>query len=108
MFFSAFVNNGSTPVTQLTTTGFPPARFAVLGGSSQSYDAICISTGASGPPAGDLNGDAASNGRDIQFFADAILAGGSKPAAVANADFSGNGVVDLEDVPGFLAQLIGP
>lgn len=107
--FSAFVDNGATPATQLTSSGFlSPARFALIGGSLQKYDGVCISTGASGPPAGDLNGDAASNGRDIQFFANAILSGGSNPAAVANADFSGNGVVDLEDVPGFLAQLIGP
>lgn len=105
----AFVNNGSTPVTQITSSGIlAPAQFAVLGGSSQSYDGICISPGVSGPPTGNLNSDAATNGRDIKFFADAILAGGADPAAVANADFNGNGVVDLGDVPGFLAQLIGP
>jgi len=60
------------------------------------------------PVNGDMNSNGATNGRDLQRFIDAILVGSTDAGNVCHGDFSGNGIVDLADVPGMTAKLLGP
>ena len=68
-----------------------------------------------GLPQGDLNGDGNANGLDIALFTQMIVNGlaGYRAAyptldPIARADFTGDYQITLEDVPGFVAALIGP
>lgn len=60
-----------------------------------------------GPPDGDMNADGMTDGRDIQFFVDAVMAMSTDPADLCHGDFDGSDVMDLPDVPGFVAALLG-
>ena len=55
------------------------------------------------PLMGDLNADGKVDGRDIQFFVDCILGGGSNCRC---GDFDHNSVVNLSDVSGFISALL--
>lgn len=59
-------------------------------------------------PDGDLDESGSADGRDIAPFVAAVIAGSTDPTALYHADFSGNGVIDLDDVPGFVQKLVGP
>jgi hypothetical protein len=54
-------------------------------------------------PAGDMNGDGAVNGLDVDPFVDILLNGGSDPAA----DMNGDGAVNGLDVNLFVQSVIG-
>jgi hypothetical protein len=56
---------------------------------------------------GDGNGDGRRDGRDIQGFLDAVLAGGAPSAAYCVYDMNSNGVVDLADLNAFVNVLLG-
>ncbi len=61
--------------------------------------------------AGDVTGDAAVNGLDVQTFVDIVLypAGGWTAAQLCAADFTGDGTINTADLDGFLAALLaGP
>ncbi len=55
---------------------------------------------------GDLNGDGATNGADVQPFVGAIMAGSTSPSDLDRADFNQDGVIDPGDVPGMVAALL--
>lgn len=54
---------------------------------------------------GDLDLDALRNGVDVQYFVNCLV--GVNGANCACADISGNGEVGVEDVPAFVAILLG-
>lgn len=54
---------------------------------------------------GDMNLSATRNGVDIQGFVNCLL--GVNGSNCACADISGNGTVGVEDVPGFVAIVLG-
>lgn len=67
-----------------------------------------------GLPPGDLNDDDSANGLDIDWFVDILINGidgyrAAFPALdpFARADFTGDFVIDHDDVPGFVAVLVG-
>ena len=60
-----------------------------------------------GPPDGDMNEDTAADGGDIQAFVDAVMAMSADPVDLCHGDFDAGGVIDLPDVPGFVAALLG-
>jgi hypothetical protein len=45
---------------------------------------------------------------DISPFVSALLAASADPSDLCRADFSGNGVIDVEDLPGFVENLLVP
>ena len=51
---------------------------------------------------GDMNGDGARNGSDIQQFVDCVVSGGSCTCA----DVNGVNGIGLDDVPAFVADLL--
>jgi len=57
---------------------------------------------------GDLNGDSAVNGRDIQSFVDCLVTGSSPGGNCACGDFDASTTVGLPDVAPFIAALLGP
>ena len=57
-------------------------------------------------PGGDMNGDASTNGDDIQPFVNAVLANSGAAGDVCAADFSFNNSVDPSDVDAFVAALL--
>lgn len=61
-----------------------------------------------GPPTGDTNGDSVTDGADCTSFVAAALAHSTAPHDVCAADFDGNGRVDANDVPYFVARLLVP
>lgn len=56
---------------------------------------------------GNMNGDAATNGADIQDFVEAVLAASTSRNDVCPGDFNNNGVVDFGDVSGMVDALLG-
>ena len=60
------------------------------------------------PPDGDMNVDGLANGLDIQRFIDSMLVGSRDPSDICHGDFSGDEVIDLADIPGMVAKLLGP
>jgi len=73
--------------------------FAVVGG----FWAVAAAPTCSLP--GDLNTDAVRNGADVQDFVNCLA--GVNGANCTCADMSGNGTVGVEDVPAFVAVLLG-
>jgi hypothetical protein len=59
-------------------------------------------------PPGDVNMDGLANGDDIQCFIDCLLSGVVPGCACGCADMNGDFVVDMADVPLFVAALLGP
>ncbi|HUN80059.1 MAG TPA: zinc-dependent metalloprotease family protein [Phycisphaerae bacterium] len=59
-------------------------------------------------PDGDMNLDSLHDGLDIQQFANSVLANSIDPIDVCHGDFSNDGIVDLADIPGMVAKLLGP
>jgi thiosulfate dehydrogenase len=55
---------------------------------------------------GDLNGDGAANGADIQHFTNAVMAGSTDPKNCERADFSGNALMDADDIPCMATMLV--
>jgi hypothetical protein len=102
---------GSAPISFRTNT--PPNSFSdTTGGSIEpttvnSPDIEVSSTCGPCPAAnGDMDADGVTNGRDLQQFFEAILAGSTSPADVCPGDFSANGVMDLDDIPGMVSALL--
>jgi hypothetical protein len=58
------------------------------------------------PPDGDANLSGTTNGLDIQAFVNAMLANPYDPVLLCHCDFDGSGVIDLGDLPGFVAKLL--
>jgi hypothetical protein len=108
--YKAFVNGAATPATQYTSASYPSGRFALRGGSAQTYHLVCVSASGSvaAAPNGDMYTDGLVNGADIQAFTDAVLAGSNDPIDLAHGDFNHNGVMDPGDLAGFLLVLMGP
>jgi len=61
---------------------------------------------ATTPISCDLNHDGLKNGRDIQSFVSLLLGGGANWRDVCSGDLSGNGALDLSDVPPFVTCLL--
>ncbi|MFQ5501806.1 MAG: endonuclease/exonuclease/phosphatase family protein [Phycisphaerae bacterium] len=60
-------------------------------------------------PDGDLSLDGLTNGEDVQWFADLMIAGaGGDPNRIGHGDYDQNGVVDFNDIPPFVADLLAP
>lgn len=57
---------------------------------------------------GDLNLDSIADGEDIPLFVQAIIAGSADPNILAHADFSGNGLIDADDVACMVSTLLSP
>lgn len=69
-------------------------------------DAVSISWTV-GSLSGDMNADGFTNGDDIKSFVRAIMAESFAPADVCPGDFSLNGQVSAEDIPGMISLLLG-
>lgn len=57
---------------------------------------------------GDINGDVAVDGRDVQPFVTALITGNPDPAVVCPGDFNGSLLIDAGDVAGMVGALLGP
>jgi len=57
---------------------------------------------------GDMNGDAATDGRDIQGFVDGVVNGAANPALICSGDFNNSGSLDPGDISGMVSVLLGP
>ncbi len=77
--------------------------FSAIGTASSTITINCSTA-----PNGDVNADGFANGADLQGFVNAILSQSREAADVCPADFSGNSVVDMADVPGMVALLTAP
>jgi hypothetical protein len=64
----------------------------------------CEYPGCPGILAADMNCDGIANGDDIQHFIETLLSG----EYTCQADIDQNGLVEIEDVPGFVAGLLTP
>ena len=60
-----------------------------------------------GTPTGDLSGDCTTNGRDIQVFVDAVLTHSAQSRHLCAGDFNASSQIDIGDIPGFVARLLG-
>lgn len=58
-------------------------------------------------PSGDLNASGSTAGDDIGAFVQAVLMNSAEAADVCSGDFNGNGVLEVGDVPGMVAALLG-
>lgn len=81
-----------------------------VGSSPALADGRLYSIGPSGLTAlalrGDCTGDGTLDGRDIACFVHRVL-NGAPPAEQALLDFTSDGALTVEDVPGFVAVLLG-
>ena len=57
---------------------------------------------------GNTNGDATTDGRDIPAFVDGIVNDTADPTLICSGDFNDSGDLDLGDVSGMVAALLGP
>jgi len=98
------VNAGTTYWILLGLDGAAPAA----PGLNMQFSVIC--TGACITCAGDLNGDSALNGLDIQRFVDCAVAaaGGAPTAGCECSDVVADNVVDSTDVLGMVSLMINP
>lgn len=55
---------------------------------------------------GDLDRDGSADGRDLQWFVDAMLSASTDPVDLCHGDFSLNGVIDTADIPGMVQTLL--
>lgn len=76
------------------------------GPGTACHEFIC-SGQCPGPPDGDMNGDGPTNGPDIALFVEAVIAGSSVFADVCHGDFSNHGTLDVADIGGMVAALLG-
>ena len=64
---------------------------------------VCDPNPCACPQMGDLDNSTTVDGLDIQGFVNCALGGGTNCRC---GDFAPNGVVDLDDLPGFIAALL--
>lgn len=57
---------------------------------------------------GNMNGDAATDGLDIQGFVDGIVTNTGDPNLICSGDFNDSGGLDIGDVSGMVAVLLAP
>lgn len=60
-----------------------------------------------GSPDGNMNGDLATNGRDISIFVNAVMGQSQDPTDLCRGDFSFSFVMDPDDIPGMVGALLG-
>lgn len=91
------------------TYSFQPSAtdVAALGRGLIPWGDVLLSVAVlSRPRLGDLNGDLFVNGNDIQVFVDALLSGSTDSRLLCHADFNWNGLIDLDDIGGMVAELL--
>lgn len=97
----AFVRGGLNNLGQV--------GFWVAFDPGQSNQALYIATPVPDcTPDGDMNVDTTTNGRDVQPFVAALLAGSTLSGDLCHGDFSNNSVIDSADLGGFVAALLAP
>ncbi len=81
-----------------------------LGGSSVRADVDIFNIDFLAPAwtKGDVNGDNAINGRDIEPFVKTVTSPTPNPVQVERADFTYDGLATLDDVPRFVETLLCP
>lgn len=84
------------------TIGQPDAGF-MSGGEFDLEGGFWASAVPSCACHGDMNGDGVRNGNDIQLFTACLIDGGS----CVCADVDGSNGVDVDDIAGFVADLLG-
>lgn len=98
-------------------SAFVVDHLAGLGSSPAASDGRIYTLGAAGLHAigtkGDYCGpddiaDGLVNGEDIQCFVDALLSANPTGVQIALGDFDADNALTVNDVPGFLAVLVGP
>jgi hypothetical protein len=72
-----------------------------------AHSAVCELTPSCPGHSAEMNADGVTDGRDIRRFVDAVIAGSTAPSDTCPGDFSDNCIMDLPDVPGFTAALLG-
>lgn len=110
-FFGAYTDLYALDVSRLPSDPlFVRDHRTGVGSSPALADGRLYSIGPAGLTAlalrGDCTGDGALNGRDVACFVDRLLHGASI-ADGALLDFTSDGAVAVEDVPGFVAALLG-
>ena len=87
----------TNPTTDTFITGLnSPTNFAGQTG------VVCFA-----PPTGDMNGDNALDGLDIDRFVDAML-GPATSMEICTGDFDGDRGLDMDDVSGMVSALLAP
>jgi len=71
-----------------------------------NVDVMRIEFLAPGILLGDLNDDGLVDGQDVGALVQTMLSASPDPGAVARGDFNGDTVLDLDDVPQFIAALL--
>ncbi len=74
--------------------------------TSTDDDTLSI-TWTPGSANGDMDADGFTNGKDVQRFVDAVLRESFDAADVCPGDFTLNGFVTVDDVPGMVHRLLG-
>lgn len=110
-FFGAYTDLYMLDVSRVPSDPFFVRAHRVGVGSSPAMaDGRLYSIGPSGLSAiaqrGDCNGDGTLDGLDIACFVDRLLHGASIADAVL-LDFTSDGMLTADDVPGFVATLLG-
>jgi hypothetical protein len=59
-----------------------------------------------GPPDGDLDVNGIADGQDLAPFVTALISASSDPAHLCHGDFSADGVIEINDVPGQVDALL--
>ena len=78
----------------------------LFGGANGSYLGDTWEFGIPAPNA-DMNVSGSADGSDISPFVTALLDASTVSSDLCHADFNANGVIDLDDVPGFTQKLLG-
>lgn len=114
--FQAYYWSGGSWVSLGSATFFSgPVRLRLLSfnnppgypGFSGAFDnASIVADGAFALDA-DLNGSCGGDGMDISQFVSALLDASTDSSDLFHADFNANGVIDVDDIPGFTQKLLG-
>lgn len=73
-----------------------------------SSDTVTLTVACSGPPDGDLLWPTGADAKDIKPFIQLVMSSSTDNYYRCKADFDDSGVIDVGDIPGFVAALIGP
>lgn len=97
-------SGGCTVISQVLCEGF---GHTWKGTGTTCADANMNGTAdACEPPDGDMNVNLVVNGADLKIFTDAVRTSSTNPVHLVHGDFSGNGVMGVEDIDGMVQKVL--
>ncbi len=99
---------GAAPFGSWQQTGPGPEDWQFASVAEPPFGIRVTAIPCSNPRNGDLDGDGAANGDDVQRFAAAAAVNSTAVSDVCAADFSGNAMIDAEDAPGMVERMLSP